>query len=106
MPVPSPAELGIDGWMHLVEILGGGALGTKVLRVLIDSRDAIRDMRRDVGIPEPATGLFRRVSDAESNINVNTEDILRLNIHTKIGSSGNGGNGSMGRTYPHRHHQN
>lgn len=55
-----------DHALTLIQIIGGGALGTKLLRVLINTRDAIRDLMHDVGTSGPPagpSGLFLRVDE-------------------------------------------
>lgn len=51
-----------------ISVLGGAGLGTKILTVLMEMRDFIRDHIRDVGTREPATGLFKQVSDLENAV--------------------------------------
>jgi hypothetical protein len=48
-----------DGWLHVIELVGGGAFGTKMLRVLLEMRDSLKDL----GEKEPPSGLFRTVAE-------------------------------------------
>lgn len=71
-----------DGWLHIIEMVGGGALGTKMLRVLMETRDSLKDL----GVKEPATGLFRTVENQDQVIQRHENWLVQL--RAKLGVDG------------------
>ncbi len=71
-----------DGWLHIVEMFGGGALLTKMLRVMIQMRDSMKDL----GEKEPATGLFRAV--AEQLVKLDKHETWLVQLRAKLGFDG------------------
>ncbi len=71
-----------DGWLHVVEMFGGGALLTKMLRVMIQMRDSMKDL----GEKEPATGLFRTVADQIAQVAKHETWLVQL--RAKLGYDG------------------
>jgi len=64
----------------VMQWVGGGtiiSIAIATLKVLRDSRDELRDLRREIGRLEPPTGLFSRVGKNEEEI----QQIWELMIH-------------------------
>lgn len=71
--------LNTNEWLNIVQILGGGALGTKLLQILLQMRDALRDL----GSKEPPTGLFGTVARIEEI--VSRHDTWLIQLRAKLG---------------------
>jgi len=71
-----------DGWLHVIELLGGGAFATKMLRVLLEMRDSLKDL----GEKEPPSGLFRTVS--EQALRVDKHETWLVQLRAKLGMDG------------------
>lgn len=61
-----------------ITVLGGAGLGTKMLTVLMETRDYIRDHMRDVGTKDPPTGLFKQVSELETALGTHEDVFAQL----------------------------
>lgn len=73
-----------EGIQLFVAVLGAG-LGTKILSVLMETRDSIRDHIRDVGTKEPATGLFRKVAQLRADVDTHDDALARLGFDRRHG---------------------
>ena len=66
-PVPGDANA-VPLWFQVIIGLGGAGLLTRILAVMIQTRDTVRDHLRSVGTSEPPTGLFKRVERLEAQL--------------------------------------
>lgn len=73
----------IDGWLKLVGLVGGAGLGTRILIVLVQTRDSVRDFMRDVGQPDPPTGLFRKIAELDETTEQHTIALTKLGFERR-----------------------
>lgn len=75
-----------DDWFHLLELIGGVPLLTKILWTLLE----IRDQFRDVGTAEPPTKLFKRVETVENGLRTNSDAIIDIRARLDFKRAGDG----------------
>lgn len=74
--------MGLSGeeWFRIIELTAGGALGTKILRVLITTRDNLRDTLKDVGTRQPPTGLFQSFNELQETVDQHHDYFVRSGL--------------------------